>query len=209
MKVLLAIWLIILTLLFVWQTVRMENAVNELFQASYNITHFMNELADVTIALSDEVENDRNRIMELENEVSQQEKNISKLASSIEELKSSVEVLRRQKGLVNPSYYELVKFVAEDLTDSLLYTEYFTCVDFSNTFVKNFRERGYYSCVAYVEFEEGAHDLVAVNTTDLGLLYVEPQSDVIILSLKVGDNYCAKVGWDCDYYIKKLSSCFQ
>jgi len=203
------VWLLALTLLFVWQMVRVESVVNELFQASYNTTQSINELADATVVLNNEIENNRNKIGELENKVSQQENSISKLASSIEELKSSVEVLRRQKGLVNPSYYELVKFVAEDLTDSLLYTETFTCVDFSNTFIKNFREKGYYSCVAYVEFEEGAHDLVAVNTTDLGLVYVEPQSDAIILSLKVGDNYCAKVGWNCDYYIKKLSSCFQ
>jgi hypothetical protein len=202
LEMLLALWLVLLTAAFYVRTMKIGEAVEFLFEANYNITAVLNQTVNAVMDLYKIAGNNSMSIRDLENRVKIAENKISYLLERYEEL-------RRQKGLINPSYAELVEFVAEDLTDTLVYTDYFTCVDFANTFVKNFRNRGYYSCVAYVEFEKSAHDLVAVNTTDRGILYVEPQNDAIIYSLKVGDNYCSKVGWDCNYVIKKLSSCFQ
>jgi len=202
LQILLAIWLFILTIAVAAQIVQIREAVESLFSIDYNITIALNQTTDAIVDLSKVVASNSKDIKSLESKTSTLDSEVSYLSSKLEELK-------KQKGLVNPSYSELVSFVAEDLTDTLVYTDYFTCVDFSNTFVKNFRNKGYYSCVAYVEFEKGAHDFVAVNTTDMGILYVEPQNDAIIYSLSVGDDYCAKVGWNCNYVIKKLSSCFQ
>jgi hypothetical protein len=202
LEILLAVWLFVLTTAVAAQIVQIRDAVESLFSIDYNITVALNQTADAVVDLSGAVASNSKDIKSLESRAGALDSEVSYLSSRLEELK-------KQKGLVNPSYSELVSFVAEDLTDTLVYTDYFTCVDFSNTFVRNFRNKGYYSCVAYVEFEKGAHDFVAVNTTDMGVLYVEPQNDAIIYSLKVGDNYCAKVGWDCNYVIKKLSSCFQ
>jgi hypothetical protein len=202
LEILLAVWLFMLTVAVAVQIVQIREAVGSLFAIDYNTTIALNRTVNAFVDLSRIVANNSKDIKNLESRIGSLSSEVSYLSSRLEELKG-------QKGLVNPSYAELVRFVAEDLTDTLVYTDYFTCVDFANTFVKNFRNRGYYSCVAYVEFEKSAHDLVAVNTTDKGILYVEPQNDAIIYSLKVGDNYCAKVGWNCNYIIKKLSSCFQ
>jgi len=114
-----------------------------------------------------------------------------------------------QKGLVNPSFEDLKKFVEEDDTDKFEWKEkVFTCVEFTNRFIMNFAKHGYFSCHAYVEFEDGGHAIVAVNTTDKGIVYIEPQSDRIIFSLNAGENYCEKVGWNCEWIIQKISSCF-
>jgi len=43
---------------------------------------------------------------------------------------------------------------------------------------------------------------------NLGKIYVEPQDDKIIFDLKPGDNYCEKVGWDCNLIIKRIIDCF-
>ncbi len=109
---------------------------------------------------------------------------------------------------LNPTFEELVKFIKEDNTDKLEYSKDFTCINFANTFVKRFREKGYYSCVVDIEFENTAHAIVVVNTSDRGIVYIEPQNDKIIFDLKVGDNYCEKVGWYCNWVIKRIVDCF-
>jgi uncharacterized protein YoxC len=135
---------------------------------------------------------------------------VNTIESNLQQANQMIEELKSQKGLINPTYFELAQFVAEDTTNTLQYVNNtFNCVDFSNTFISNFAKKGYYSCLTEIVFSnDTAHALVAVNTTDKGLLYVEPQSDIIITSLKVGDDYCAKVGWNCDWVIKYLKSCY-
>jgi len=143
------------------------------------------------------------------------ENSISQLKDKVDNLEYEIRKLNMrvsQKGLVNPSLEELRRFIIEDDTNTFKWRNYtFTCTEFTNTFVKRFRERGYYSCPSYIEFsnENGAHMIVAVNTTDYGLVYVEPQSDVIIYNLNVGDNYCEKVDWNCKWIIGKISNCFE
>jgi hypothetical protein len=111
---------------------------------------------------------------------------------------------------VNPPYSELVQFIVEDRTDAMAYiNNSFVCTDFANMFVANFRKKGYYSCFTELVFEEGAHAIVAVNTTDRGLVYVEGQTDQIIYNINVGDNYCSLVNWDCEWKINKISDCFE
>jgi len=135
------------------------------------------------------------------------------LEKRIESLEESVNILEdkvKQKGLINPSYSELVQFIAEDTTNTRTYVKgKFVCTDFSNTFVANFRNKGYYSCPTELDFKDGAHVIVAVNTTDRGLVYVEPQTDQIVYKIDLGDKYCSLVGWDCYWKIEKISNCFE
>jgi len=179
------------------------------------------------VALLHENENLTKRTWDLQNRLStcraeylSKEKELSRIIDEMEEensmlqeklanLSIAYESLKAQKGLVNPSSYELIAFMREDNTDKITYKEgVFDCVNFASTFIKNFAKRGFFSCEAYLEFEDSAHSLVAVNTTDLGLIYVEPQQDVIIYSLRVGEDYCKKANWDCSYKIKRIVSCF-
>lgn len=83
----------------------------------------------------------------------------------------------------------------------------YNCVDFSTYLIQELFEYKLYSCYTNVYFEEGAHALVAVNTTD-GLIHIEPQSKKILYSLEVGDDYCEKVGWDCEWEIRTIKTCF-
>lgn len=140
------------------------------------------------------------------------------LENKIQSLEDSISILKekaKQKGLVNPPYSELVQFIVEDRTDSESYIEEnnrFVCTDFTNMFIRNFAKKGYFSCLTVISFSsEGkdmAHALVAVNTTDRGLVYVEPQHDGIIMNLKIGENYCSKFDWNCYWEIKNIKSCF-
>jgi hypothetical protein len=53
---------------------------------------------------------------------------------------------------------------------------------------------GYLCGFVYVEFLEGAHATVCFNTTDHGLIFIEPQDDEIV-NLTIGQQY-----WDRTKY---------
>ena len=54
--------------------------------------------------------------------------------------------LKSQKGLINPTYEELWDFVITDKTNNLEWSKDFDCTEFSNRFIKNFAEKGFFSC---------------------------------------------------------------
>ena len=157
-------------------------------------------LSDKTIETSDSISN-------LNEIIAKQNNTIVDLNKKLKNLEEKV----KQKGIVNPTYSDLLHFVSEDHTESKTYIEEndrFVCSDFANTFISNFYRKGYYSCMALLYFEDGCHSIVAVNTTDEGIVYVEPQNDKIIKYLHVGDDYCSRVNWNCDWIIRNIKTCF-
>lgn len=145
--------------------------------------------------------------------------NLETLNFEIDVLEGKVRNLEAkvQEGKISyPTYEELIRFIAQDKTDQLEYVEgKFVCTDFANTFIENFRKKGFYSCMTILEIydvrknKEGAHALVQVYTKDRGIVYVEPQNDYTFTDLKVGENYCNKVNWDCNFQIKAVKGCFR
>ena len=127
------------------------------------------------------------------------------------QLKKQNDNLNSQKGLINPTYEQLWDFVITDKTNNLKWEENFDCTEFSNHFIKNFAKEGFYSCTTELTFDDDTgHIIVAVNTNK-GVYFVEPQTDYIIKDdeLRIGKDYCDIVNWDCDWKIRKISSCFK
>jgi len=143
-----------------------------------------------------------------------------KLAAELREEQAKKAELRARlessSSYHTPTIKELRSFLEQDKTDKNLYVERkfdkedeYVCTEFSANLLHNLGEKGIRSCITYVEFEEGAHHLVAVNTTT-GLVYVEPQDDVIIeKELEIGKDYCWYVDWSCSRTIEKVTHCFQ
>jgi hypothetical protein len=94
------------------------------------------------------------------------------------------------RPLRDPTYSEAAKFVAYDETSSHSYiNETYTCANFAKDFQANAMRAGFTCGVVTVFFpEETSHDLNCFNTTDVGMVYVEPQTDQIV-SLNVGQVY--------------------
>ncbi|MFA5061431.1 MAG: hypothetical protein WC494_03910 [Candidatus Pacearchaeota archaeon] len=107
-----------------------------------------------------------------------------------------------------PSINEIRQVLKEDRIDEVTYSDDFNCVEFSFGLMRALKDKGIYSCVAWAVFEDGSHALVAVNSSYYGVIYIEPQTDKIIYDLKEGDNYCDVVGWNCEWEIQKIKSCF-
>lgn len=90
--------------------------------------------------------------------------------------------------LVDPTYDEALSFINSDNTDMSQYTQYYVCYDFTADFIGNALQAGYRCGFVYIEFSDSAHAIACFDTTDSGLIYVEPQTDEIV-SVSVGQSY--------------------
>jgi hypothetical protein len=89
----------------------------------------------------------------------------------------------------NPTYSEAMVFVQSNQVDKNIYnTDSYTCYDFTADFIDAALKIGYRAGFVYIELKEGAHAIVCFNTTDRGVIYIEPQSDEQV-SLEVGKPY--------------------
>lgn len=89
----------------------------------------------------------------------------------------------------DPTYAEVKAFISTDSTDKMVYqTNVFTCADFSYSLRSNAYENEYRCFGVYIELEAGAHMIVGFNTTDRGMVFIEPQNDYFV-ELEVGVSY--------------------
>jgi len=150
-----------------------------LFAYSYSMTFIItiknHETINEIIKVNDEI---ISTIYEFSNFANKTTERILDLYYQILDIKKQ---LKCREGLIYPTYEELLDFVMRDDTNYMEYSENFTCVDFTNRFIKNFASEGYFSCMA-IEYitENSSHSLVAVRTSDGRIWYVEPQTDVIM-----------------------------
>jgi len=88
----------------------------------------------------------------------------------------------------DPTYDEAIAFINSDKTDENEYTPDYVCYDFTADFDSSAFQMGYRCGFVYIEFTDSAHAIVCFNTTDMGLIYVEPQNDKIV-TIAIGQTY--------------------
>jgi len=170
-----------------------------------------NQISD----LKTQLEETNLKLLNLTRENELLKEKINNLNLTLEETKNELAALRdrfSRNFLVNPTYNEVLNFVREDDTDKIPFNETnysFICTDYTNRFISNFRKKGFYACETILYFpNHQSHSIVAINTTDKGLIFVEPQNDQIIFNLRVGDNYCNYINQDCNWTILSIKHCF-
>ncbi len=171
------------------------------------------------------------------------EQNKKLLKDEFENLAIKYENLKKEKPLeLYPTFEEVVKFLKEDKTEKMKYElNKFDCTQFSWTLIRNAMKKGMYAGIVNMEIREEypngtfidymGHNLVVFKTKDRGIVYVEPQNDVIVTEdgerLKVYDepvvgsflekikskkvgrmkrwkDYCEMADWDCEINGKKV-----
>jgi hypothetical protein len=92
--------------------------------------------------------------------------------------------------LRNPTYQEMKTFMSQDPTNANTYMEdKYVCVDFAAAVSNNAEAKGIRCAVVDIFYPDGyGHTIVAFDTTDRGLIYVEPQFDQEV-KLVVGKSY--------------------
>lgn len=94
-----------------------------------------------------------------------------------------------QVKLRNPTYLELRDFLTRDETDSRLYVSgEYVCFDFAAALNNNAEASGIRAAYVRIRSREWAHAVVAFETTDRGLIFIEPQSDREV-RMAVGEPY--------------------
>lgn len=94
----------------------------------------------------------------------------------------------------DPTYEEMINFIAADKTDENEWSENYTCLHFTADVKNNAFNSGYRCGFVHIEFPDGAHAIVCFNTTNNGLIFIEPQDDRIV-TLTIGQPY-----WDRAFY---------
>jgi hypothetical protein len=95
----------------------------------------------------------------------------------------------------DPTYQEALQFIAVDQSEKHVYSEEYICVNFAADFNNNAFQAGYRCGFVFIYFPEIAHSIVCFNTTDHGVLFIEPQSDEIV-DVILGQPY-----WDGSQYV--------
>jgi len=88
--------------------------------------------------------------------------------------------LEKDYNLRDPTYEEAVEFIRSDETDKNQYNQSYTCISFANDFRDNALNAGYRCGYVAIEFGETNHVIVCFNTSDNGLIFIEPQTDEIV-----------------------------
>jgi len=92
--------------------------------------------------------------------------------------------LATQVDLSKPTYTELLGFLSRDRTDTKPYiTGSYVCSDFSADVNNNAEGEGIRCALVHLDYADEdtpGHAIVAFETTDRGLVFIEPQSDEIV-----------------------------
>jgi len=121
------------------------------------------------------------------------------------------ELSKREVIDFRPTLKQVEKVIQKNKINEVIYDEdNFNCAEYSFGLIQAFRDEKIYSCIVWLVFnDDTAHAIVAVETFDYGIIYIEPQDDnIITYGLDKNDNYCDVVNWDCDWKIEKIKSCF-
>ncbi len=96
-------------------------------------------------------------------------------------LKISYDGLVTEHGytIKDPTYKEMMSFIMEDKTDEKQYATSDTFT-FAMDVCNNAEEKGIRCAVALIRYRRLDDAIVAFNTIDEGLIYIEPQSDELV-----------------------------
>lgn len=97
------------------------------------------------------------------------------------------------------TWAEVAKFLEQDTTNLNQYDDSYVCADFAADLVANAHAKGISAwSVAVLFTHELGHSIVAFETTDKGVVYVEPQTDGIYSRFAVGKMLCEdNEAWAC------------
>ena len=94
--------------------------------------------------------------------------------------------------LKNPTFEELQAFIAKDSTNKNKWmTNAYECRHFASELCNNARDASLNCAFVLLCYNHGQHAVVAFDTVDKGLVYIEPQTDNIIYP-EIGGRYEGK-----------------
>lgn len=147
---------------------------NDLITVENNLITVENDLKDV----EDDLKDTENNLIATENSLNENLSELQKLQSG------------NRYETHDPTYWEVVNFISVDKTDQIPYEDkIFDCSSFAQVVNNNAEDKGIRCAYIVLEFSQTAHTLIGFNTTDRGMVYIEPQHDHWVENLEVGRDY--------------------
>ena len=95
-----------------------------------------------------------------------------------------------KEGLRQATRSEIVAFLAKDTTDEITYDGMtFNCANYSAKVQANAKSAGLKCAYVELQYNIAAHAIVAFDSLDAGLIFVEPEEDWLLDDIKVGTDY--------------------
>jgi septal ring factor EnvC (AmiA/AmiB activator) len=105
--------------------------------------------------------------------------------------------------LKDPTYKMMQEFIDQDKTDKRTYISgLYDCTNFCADIINNASKQGLRCGYVEIDFPDSAHAIIAFDTTDKGVIYIEPQYDEFV-ELEVGEHYYQCVVPNPGYYYSK------
>jgi len=117
---------------------------------------------------------------------------VENMKEELADLQISYEGLITGHGytIKDPTYRQMVSFIEKDKTNREQYIEdKYICQDFAMDVCNHAEEQGIRCAYVNILFPDGrGHAIVAFNTIDKGLIYIEPQTDELVKP-EIGKRY--------------------
>jgi len=97
-------------------------------------------------------------------------------------------------NIADPTYQEMLNFMATDTVHNNVYNSTYICWNFCNDYINEAFGAGLRCGFVYIEFPDSAHGVVCFNTTNRGIVFVEPQFDRIV-QVTIGSSYSRSNGF--------------
>jgi len=168
----------------------------------------LNRAQNSLMLVGDELEATQAELGTVEIELNASKELVESLEATLSNLQVNYDRLTTGYGYVlrDPSYQEMEDFLALDKTSEQEYVggEYI-CVDFTADVKANAAKEGIRCAYVAIEYRGGSgHAVVAFDTTDRGLVFIEPQFDWEVepeigkryYQCVIAPHYLAKPGYD-------------
>ena len=140
------------------------------------------------VALEGKLDDARAQVLVLDQKLASTKSELSGVKSNLESTKVEVTKLKTENeklriapryALRDPTYKEMMDFLYADLTDRKTYViDVYDCKHFSRDVNNAAQEKGLRCAIVLIRFPDApGHMLVAFQTTDQGIVFIEPQND--------------------------------
>ena len=151
----------------------------------------LNTTRNTLTATQSDLKSAQNKVSGLQSNVTGLQDNLTQARSQVAELQANMSRMSSSYSYVlnDPTYAAMESFLASDKTDQHQYIlGTYVCWNYAADVIADAEKQNIRCAFVYVEFADSAHAVVAFNTTDKGLVYIEPQSDEVV-QLKLGTRY--------------------
>ena len=176
---------------------KVTSLTGDLSTANIKVTGLTGDLATANtrvVNLTGDLATANTKVTGLTNNLAASNAQVSYLTANLTEAISQIGTLKTQlttgRVVSDPTYAAMLAFIASDPTDKTQYIDpTYICWDFAADVINRATSQSIRCAMVIISYNgPTGHAIVGFNTTDKGMVYIEPQADVLV-NLSVGGRF--------------------